>query len=284
YAMKERFISLPDGKTATFHAEKSWQLPVGGTLVKNFYFDLVTKTGVKRQIVETRLLVRSENGFRGFSYAWNEKATDAILLEKKAQRNFTVKTPEGPKTIPYLYPSRRQCVLCHSPRGFGPLAFTAAQTNMTIKNSKGANVNQIHQLMRHGVFRKGQVPADLSSLTKLPNPKDTRESLVNRARSYLHSNCSHCHNQVGGTGRGAFDMRWRLSLAKSNLCKAKPLTGDLGIPGATILKAGDPSKSLLYLRSITKNPRYRMPNLGTHINDSYGHNLLKEWISNETCS
>jgi len=166
----------------------------------------------------------------------------------------------------------------------GPLGFTLAQTNLNLRGSNGQAMNQLHYLVQKGVFDRQEVPSDPSGLPRLISPYNNNAPLNLRARAWIHGNCAHCHNQVGGTGRGAFDLRWGLSLAQTNICTAKPLTGNIGIPGAEIIKPGDPSKSLLYLRTLTKNPKYRMPQIATHLNDPRGMKVFHDWVEQMTCT
>jgi len=101
-----------------------------------------------------------------------------------------------------------------------------------------------------------------------------------RARAYLHTNCSMCHRPLGGGG-GNMDFRWSTSLFDTQTCNAAPITGDLGILGAKIVVPGDPSKSLLVQRP-SRTGADRMPPLATSVIDTQGVSVLTNWVTGLT--
>jgi putative heme-binding domain-containing protein len=58
----------------------------------------------------------------------------------------------------------------------------------------------------------------------------------------------------------------------------RPSRGDFALPGADIIKPGDPSASTLYFR-MAKFGRDRMPHLGSERPDETGLDLIARWIA-----
>jgi len=97
-----------------------------------------------------------------------------------------------------------------------------------------------------------------------------------RVRSYLHANCSVCH-QPGGASRGNFDARLSTQLRQTGLIGGEPLAGDLGIEGARIVVPGAPEKSILYQR-LKRTDFFRMPPVAYHDEPSPILPILETWI------
>ena len=117
-----------------------------------------------------------------------------------------------------------------------------------------------------------------TALPKLSDPAGTDPMDV-RARSYLHSNCSHCHRPQGG-GQGTMDLRFGQSFKDTVSCNADATQG--AYQGATkILFPGDPTKSVLSLR-VHANDAKRMPPVAVSLLDPTGSKLLDDWITSVT--
>ena len=97
-----------------------------------------------------------------------------------------------------------------------------------------------------------------------------------RVRTYLHANCSVCH-QPGGASRGAFDARLSTPLSATGLVGGEPLAGDLGIAGARLVMPGAPDKSILYQR-MNRTDFFRMPPVAYHDERSPILPVLESWI------
>ena len=77
YADKERFVYVPKGVKAKFNPNEVYEFPIGAVLVKTFSYSETTDMGKK--LLETRLLLNQENGWKAHTYVWNEDQTDAFL-------------------------------------------------------------------------------------------------------------------------------------------------------------------------------------------------------------
>ena len=261
-AIKERWFTIPDNETIDILPDGDLLFPIGTVFLKNFFLNT--------RIVETRLFVRHQSGgWAGYSYEWNGAQTDATLLE--VGKTVTV---EGQS---WTFPSRGECVTCHTAAANFALGPELLQLNRSITYpSTGITANQLQTLEHIGMFSTG-LPAPAASLPALPETDDLAESLTDRARAYLHSNCSNCHRPGSGAPVD-LDFRFDTALAAMNICDVAPSKGDLGIAGAMLLAPGDPSSSILAerLRSLGAE---RMAPIGKNLADLAGTTLIDDWIS-----
>ena len=274
-ATKVRFIRLPPGERIAFTSSGPWSFPDQTLLIKNFYLDLVRGDPASRRIIETRFLIKRVDapGWDGYSYLWNEAGTDASLLADSTTVTYVIDDPQDPVGFllqDYYFPSRQDCDVCHTKGAGYVLGVHTAQLHA------GAEQNQLHILAQQGLFAE-ELPADLSSLPRLPNPFEPSVSLDQRARSYLHVNCAPCHRPES-VGRTIIDLRYNTPLAATNTVGAFPTLGDLGELEALIITPGAPQHSTLYLRMLTLGT-FRMPPLASSIIDERGADLIAEWVA-----
>lgn len=89
YAEKLRFVYVPEGKKALYNDTAVIDFPVGSCLIKTFYYPHDFRDKAKgRKIMETRILVRRENGWDALPYIWNDEQTDARLEVTGGSRRF----------------------------------------------------------------------------------------------------------------------------------------------------------------------------------------------------
>ncbi len=268
-ASKRRWIALPDGATIDLDTDGDFLFPIGTVLVKEFSFDSTP--------IETRLLVRHDDGlWGGYSYEWEDDLSNALLLPAGKTKMINVDTT-------WTYPSRPQCMQCHTGAANVSLGPEISQLNGSLTYpASGVTANQLQTLEHIGLFTNGlpDVPANLPALAA---KDDGAKALATRARSYLHSNCSGCHRP--GTGIPAImDLRSQIPITSTLICSGTPFHGDLGVPGAQLLFPGDPDSSVIPLRMKSLNSN-RMPPLGTAVIDTVGTQLIEDWISEpDVCS
>ncbi len=113
-----------------------------------------------------------------------------------------------------------------------------------------------------------------------------------KARSYLQANCAHCHqpNQMTSTGGTImspfpnFDLRYTTALHDANICNVMTAKGLVPGSAATkILVPGQPMNSVMWVR-MNEPPSEddtsgRMPQIGTHVVDAMGLQLIGDWIT-----
>lgn len=263
-AEKERYFAIPDGTKITVAANGDFDFPNGTVLAKHFRVD--------GRLVETRLFVRHTDGeWGGYTYEWNDALTDATLLPA----NKTRALPGGKS---WYYPSRGECLGCHTAAAGRSLGLEIGQLNFEfVYTSTNRLSNQLATLDRLGLFTTPL--AAPSTLPVIPSPTGTAP-LEARARSYLHSNCSHCHRPTG-PGRSNMDLRFERTFAQTSSCNAVPTAGDLGVAGARLLVPGSPLTSLVSLRLRSPGPG-RMPPIATRRTDTTGAQLVDDWIRSVT--
>lgn len=259
-AEKERYLAIPDGSRITVAADGDFDFPIGTVLMKHFRLD--------GKLVETRLFVRHDDGgWEGYSYEWDDAETDARLLPANKTRRVGNAT--------WYYPSRPECSRCHTAAAGGALGPESVQLNSDfVYVSTNRVSNQLRTLEHIGMFDK-PLPKPVDGFSALVAPSGSA-SLDERARAYLHANCSFCH-RPGGGGGGSLDLRFATPFAGTGMCDAAPQTGDLGIAFAKIVAPGSPATSVLVQRP-KRTDVFRMPPLGTSVVDPLGTSVLEQWV------
>lgn len=253
-ADKERWFLLPDDQEIRVESSGDWTLPRGSVVVKNFR--------LAGALIETRLLVRHDDGeWAGYTYEWNDDGTAAILLDDALIKQF------GDQT--WTYPSRTDCLYCHTAAAGRTLGLETAQLARTVDG-----VDQLDRLVELGAL------ADRPAGAPLP-PTDGPAPLAARARAYFHANCSHCHRPDAPGGRAKIDLRFTAPAAEVGLCDANPRAGDLDIADARLVAPGDPARSIVSARMHTLGST-RMPGLASARVDESGVDLVDAWISGLT--
>ncbi|MGC4079579.1 MAG: PQQ-dependent sugar dehydrogenase [Rubrivivax sp.] len=257
-ADKSRWVALPDDEKMNVRPDGDIDFPKGTVLAKEF------RVGGKR--VETRLFVKHDDEWGGYSYEWNEAETEATLLASGKTRKIG--------SLTWTFPSRSQCMQCHSSAAGRSLGL---ETPQLVRDVVYASTNrvapQIDTLEHIGLLAN---VAAAKSLTAWPDPFGTAP-VDQRARAYLSSNCSHCH-RPGGLGGGGLNLRFEASLADTKTCNRDPSAGTLGIAGAKLLAPGDPSRSVLLAR-MKSTEAYKMPPLARTTEDTKGVSVIANWIS-----
>ena len=171
---KARFFALPTeadaaGRPASKPIEvrtaRGWNFPDGTVLVKSFAIDDREGDPATRRWIETRFMVRQEGEWAGYSYEWNDDQTDAELVADAGKdRDFAIRTadlathPEGVRTLSWRYPSRTECMVCHSAISNFVLGLCTVQLNRDFDYEAalgpGHHVdNQLRALEHLGILR-----------------------------------------------------------------------------------------------------------------------------------
>jgi uncharacterized repeat protein (TIGR03806 family) len=257
-ADKQRYVALPDGASMQVEANGSFELPPGGVLIKEF--------GERALLLETRFLVRTVDGtWRATTYAWNAEQTEAF----RSREGVSIERDAGAWSVP----TEEQCFECHTDAAGISLGLEQRQMDLSLEYpGTGRTAEQIHTLTQLGLLHGESADEPLVS------PLDPNAELEQRARAYLHANCSHCH-RPGGLGEGELDLRAATPFELTKTCEHLPLTADPVPGGGFILAPGDPENSALYLRMTTTDPTWRMPPIGSEQVDTEASELLFEWIA-----
>ena len=264
-AVKERFLALPSNSAAfTPAADGDWSTPLRSVFVKHFRLGAA--------LIETRLLMRQSNGdWAGYSYEWNDAQTDASLVGS-AGKEKTIGSQVWP------YPSRSQCLQCHTSAAGFSLGLETQQMNRNFTYAQtGISAHQLTTLSAAMIAMLTPQITNPGTLPALASPHGSG-SLDLRARAYLHTNCAMCH-QPGGSTPVSLNLDAATALPFTNTCNVDPTKGNLGLANAKIIAPGAPDSSVLLARMNTRDPLVQMPPIGSHIVDANGVALLRQWIS-----
>lgn len=265
---KERYLYLPSGGKIFVGGDGKLAVPPGAVLMKHF------RDGQK--IIETRLMMRHQDGeWTGWSYRWNDAQSDATLINDAEQRQLA-------NGATWIYPDRGDCLHCHTRPVLRAIGLEVAQLNrVSYFAQSGRWANQLSTLAALGVLQNG-LPAHPAVLPALAPIADTTKSLSARARSYLHGNCSYCH-QPGGGGYGNADYRATTPLSMTGACDATPIVSNFGLPAARLIAPGAPERSVV-IRRMMVNDAHRMNPYRTS-SDAAGVTLMQNWMGSLTsCS
>jgi uncharacterized repeat protein (TIGR03806 family) len=261
-AVKERWIGLPDGQNINVGADGDWDFPNGTVLMKNFRLE--------DRLIETRLFMRHPDGvWAGYTYEWNAQGNDATLVRGGKQATIGGQT--------WIYPSEAQCVSCHTQAAGGSLGLETRQLAFNITYPQtGRDANQLVTL--NAINALTPPIADPANEAPYPNPTGTAGTLAERARAYLHTNCSQCHRPDGPTPSD-MDLRYSTPLAQTHACDAVPEHGDLGLADARLIAPGASARSVMPARMSLRGTANAMPpvGLGARV-DADGVALIRSWI------
>jgi uncharacterized repeat protein (TIGR03806 family) len=290
-ATKERYIAIPgDAKieyeTVTYPQPApgslpGWRFPNDTVLVKTFFLE--TEPGKKRRL-ETRLLhARIVGGteeygdqvWNGYTYIWNDEQTDAELADKAGvDKVYKIKTKGDDREQKWHFPSRAECNMCHTVTAKYALGVNTMQMNRD-HDYGGVVANQLATLEHIGLFDR-KLPKPPEQLVKIVDYRDEKASLDDRARAYLHANCSHCHRKWGG-GNAEFQLLANLPLKETGTVDVKPGQGTFELKDPRILVPGEPDRSMIHYR-MTRLGLGRMPHIASNVVDEQAVKLVGEWI------
>ena len=293
YALKLRTVWLPEGESARYAAYDEFDFPVGTVISKTFYYERAdgwseTDYRVVRYdgeasldggrldldehvLVETRLLVRYDNGWRAFPYVWNKAQTEAWLEIAGDVRRMTLVTANHTENFTYVVPDQNQCAGCHAPDHTGgeirPIGPKARHLNRD---------NQIEHWVASGVL--ANVEEELPTGVIWSRPGDA--TLDERARAYLDINCAHCHNSAGAADTSGLHLNVDAPVDRNfGICKSPTAVGQGSGDRLYDIHPGEPDESILLYRMEHTDPAIAMPELGRSTVHAEGVALIREWIA-----
>jgi uncharacterized repeat protein (TIGR03806 family) len=278
-AYKERHFAIPQHAASNFKIDlakkNGWDFPNETVLIKSFALETTPGDPGSRRWIETRFFTKQDNEWAGYSYRWNDDQTDAELVSAAGlDENYTV----AGKTQTWHFPSRVECMVCHSRAANFVLGLSTAQMNKD-HDYGGTLEHQFRVLEQLDLLKK---PADPEKLAKIADPADETQPLEARARSYLHANCAICHINAGG-GNAQMDMEYTASLKKLNAIDVDPLHHKFGLDNPKLIAPGHPDRSVLFHRLSHRGPNSgQMPQLGTNLVDETAVKLFDTWIRSLT--
>ncbi len=293
YAHKKRFVWMPQGTNATYSADhKVLELPVGAALIKTFYYENVQNISPigGTRIIETRLMIRKATGWIFANYVWNEEQTEAYFSLAGSFTEVLWKDENNViKSTNYRIPTDVQCFICHKNKEivgsteidtYIPIGIKPQNLNFSYTYTTGTK-NQLSKWIEMGYLENNfTMPTAVNTVI---NYNDNTQPLESRVRSYLDSNCSHCHapnrhcdyrpmrfpfKETGGVN-GQTNMG--VCVDTEDYSFAPALT--------KIIKPGNVNRSMLFYRLNTTEESFRMPLHGRTLIHDEGVALFEEWIN-----
>ena len=306
HAHAERFVGLPGTSSIRtgakdvwlYQSKNEWRYPANAVLAKTLSLEMESGTPGSSRRIETQVLHFDGLDWHAYSYRWNNAQNDATLVNPLGDEQvFEVKdakAPDGLRRQTWRFHSRTECLRCHNPWMNYALGFTAFQLNSDVhyqanrpvgrgigtgkppspgNKDRGVTDNQLRTFSHLGFFDKH---LGAKARPQFKDPLDATADISERARSWLHTNCAHCHREgAGGAVVSHFD--YDTPPEKMRAIGRVPSQGRLGLFGAHVITPGDPYSSTLYYR-ISTTGQGRMPRLGSRIVDEEGMKLVHDWI------
>ncbi len=268
-AHKQRYVMVPGKEKIKVRKDGTFDFPVGTIFVKNFWAGQAERGPLPGTRLETRIFMRRKREWAGYTYVWDADQKDAHLLDGRLEQPRL--TAVNGEKVNWTFPSRGDCMSCHTSVGNDVIGFRAEQLDR-MHDYGGEKANQIEVFQRLGLF-DGDIPKKVEAWPDIRTaPVGNRAA----ARAYLDVNCAMCH-QPEGPGNALIDLRFDTPIKKSNLIGRMPGQWNLGVYGGKLLVPGDPEKSLLYVR-MKRNDVKGMPPLAHNVDDEEGLKRIHMWI------
>jgi len=301
YALKLRTVWTPRATFAVYNGDGELDFPVGTVISKTFHYEKLKESDgllyVHQKegeatlqndgsldlhtyvLIETRLLVRYDDGWRAFPYVWNSSQDDASLEIAGDQRDIVLVQGDTDKHITYIVPDANQCAGCHvtdhTAKELQPIGPKAWQLNRDFSwwgNSDSQLVNWAAIGMLGGY--DGTAPEGV----RWSDPGDA--TLEQRARAYLDANCAHCHNPKGAADTSALHLNIDAPLDRLyGICKTPVAVGRGSGDRPYDIYPGRPHDSILIFRMQHSDPAIAMPELGRSAVHAEGVKVISEWIA-----
>ena len=276
YSYKQRWVYIPKGVKASFRQDEVFDFPVGSALIKTFYYPIDERDlNLGQRLMETRLLLRKENGWEAVSYAWNDTQDEAFI--KKAGKtilNEWIDFNGDTRSVRYRVPNKNQCKECHANNdAMSPIGPKARNLNKVFQYSD-ESINQLTKWMKldfiSTVSEELNTPVDWNEKNHL---------LDERARSYLDINCGHCHSSSGAANSTGLYLNLTETREKHIGIYKKPVaTGRASGNLKYSIVPGKPEESILLQRMISTDPGIMMPESGRSLSHTEAIELIEKWI------
>ncbi len=318
-AFKERAIYLPPGETIGLVKTGSWDLPEGAITLKSFGLERKEGDPASGRWIETRLMVREDSEWTGYTYRWNADQTDAELVAKEGlDVPYEIQTATGSRRQVWHYPSRAECLVCHSRAAKFVLGLCTEQMNRpghdgseqlvalerrgwlkpdswmdaardSIRErgrSRGLEGKRLDSWLLDQTATRDQrrVPEKSPLLARSPAsypkfPDPYAPGGDLAAKARTYLHVNCATCHVeAGGGNAQFDAAWGKKLADMKLVGEKPLHHTFNLSDARLIAPGHPERSVL-LHRMSMRDQGHMPPLATVRVDEVGARLLREWIA-----
>ena len=277
YSYKQRWVYVPTNQKATYYIESSvFDFPVGSALIKTFYYPIDERDPSQgMNLLETRLLLRRENGWEAVSYAWNDEQNEAFkkIAGKTINVSWTNFLGEE-EDVRYRVPNVNQCKECHAADDkITPIGPKARNINKDFNYEEG-EFNQLDYWMTKQII--DSYPLELVSPVDW---SDESQNINDRVRSYLDVNCGHCHSPTGNANSTGLYLHLDETRDIHLGIYKKPVATGRGSGGLKYsIVPGKPEESILLHRMISLDPGVMMPESGRALSHHEAVEMVREWI------
>ena len=274
YTYKQRFVYVPPAMKVEHEKNKVFMFPVGSVLIKTFSYQN-TMSELSPQLLETRLLIHSEGGWKAVSYIWNEDQTEAYLSLVGGTIQTSFSDEDGNiRSVRYRAPNKNQCKECHQINAsLTPIGPKARNMDLTLSyDDKPQNqLAKWHDL--------GWIDQDIDFM-KMINYSSLNEDIEDRARAYLEINCAHCHIPGGAADTTGLYLMLEETNKKSLGFYKKPVAaGKASFNLKYSIVPKKPNQSILLRRMESMDPGIMMPESGRALKHAEGIEVISEWIN-----
>ncbi len=302
YALKLRTLGMSEGTAAKYNDDREFDFPVGTIISKTFHYekadgwsaDSPKVVKVDREVmlddqarldladhvlIETRLLVRYEDGWKALPYVWNNAQNEAFLELAGDYRSIELIGDDDSETITYIVPDANQCGGCHTPdhsaKELQPIGPRAWQLNRE-HGYRGEVLNQLDRWSAMGLL----TGASDAAPTGVRWSKPGEATLEQRAKAYLDANCAHCHNATGSADTSGLYLNIEAPVDRAyGICKPPVAVGRGSGDRPYDIYPGRPDESILVYRMQHSDPAIVMPELGRSAVHTEGVKVIEDWIA-----
>ncbi|MFN3835046.1 MAG: SO2930 family diheme c-type cytochrome [Glycocaulis sp.] len=305
YALKLRTVWLPEGaEPAQWDDTQTFAFPVGTVITKTFYYPRAGG-GFERvalesdpdahfdgraldlsavRVIETRVLVRREEGWAAIPYAWSEDQGSTRLARTGAFVDLTLIAAGGrSQVLNYQIPDVNQCAQCHVTNAadaqIRPIGPRARHLNGDYRYAHGVQ-NQLGYWHEAGLLTGGPDP-DAAPRSAVWHGELALSGLALEAavRAYIDINCAHCHSRTGHARTSGLYLEPSDGVGPGfGVCKP-PIAAGRGTGNRLYsIVPGDSHASIFIFRMETSRPDAMMPEIGRSLAHAEGVALVSQWI------
>ena len=276
YSYKQRWVYVPNEKKAEYQEDWVFNFPTGSALIKTFYYPIDERNPeLGKNLLETRLLLKKDQGWEAVSYAWNKEQNEAF--KKIAGKTINVSWTDfmgEEKDVRYRVPNVNQCKECHDADDkISPIGPKARNINKDFAFKEGT-FNQLTYWMNRQII--DEYPLDLVSPVDWT---DESKDINDRVRSYLDVNCGHCHSPTGNANSTGLYLHLNETRNINLGVFKKPVATGRGSGGLKYsIVPGEPEESILLHRMISMDPGVMMPESGRALTHTEAVEMVRDWI------